>query len=329
MNVRRATDADLAVLEELWTAFEREVPPPGHVELDRAQELAEIGEIVASGLGFLAEQDGPVGFTLARVTGPGVARLTDLYVVPEARRDGVAARLVSAVADALAERGVHHLDLEVRPGSSDARLVYSRWGFTEQLHVLGVPLTTLRERLAPEHQADSFASIHVQTDAIGDVERAVRDFTPRIGSRAWRVVGPRNGWATVYDEVIDRDPTALVRFGRELSSRLGAVVVVLSLESEQVVRLVAFERGGIVDEYLSVPEFYGPLAPGDVIGLAANPTVLSRLTGADPQMIKALATTAATPAALPPARELITSLGHALGLEGVDHGYEQGAGEGA
>ena len=78
MNVRRATDADLAVLEELWTAFEREVPPPGHVELDRAQELAEIGEIVASGLGFLAEQDGPVGFALARVTGPGVARLTDL-----------------------------------------------------------------------------------------------------------------------------------------------------------------------------------------------------------------------------------------------------------
>ena len=322
-------DADLAVLEELWTAFEREVPPPGHVELDRAQELAEIGEIVASGLGFLAEQDGPVGFALARVTGPGVARLTDLYVVPEARRDGVAARLVSAAADALAERGVHHLDLEVRPGSSDARLVYSRWGFSEQLYVLGVPLTTLRERLAPEHQADSFASIHVQTDAIGDVERAVRDFTPRIGSRAWRVVGPRNGWATVYDEVIDRDPTALVRFGRELSSRLGAVVVVLSLESEQVVRLVAFERGGIVDEYLSVPEFYGPLAPGDVIGLAANPTVLSRLTGADPQTIKALATTAATPAALPPARELITSLGHALGLEGVDHGYEQGEGEGA
>ena len=90
---------------------------------------------------------------------------------------------------------------------------------------------------------------------------------------------------------------------------------------------MAFERGGIVDEYLSVPEFYGPLAPGDVIGLAANPTVLSRLTGADPQRIKALATTAATPGELPPARELIASLGEVLGLEGVDHGYEQAAGE--
>jgi len=323
VTVRRATDADLSVLEELWTAFEREVPSPAYVDVDRAQELAEIGEIVASGLGFVAERDRPVGFALARVTGSGLARLTDLYVAPDARRDGVAARLISAVADALAERGIEHLDLEVRAGSSDARLVYSRWGFTEQLHVLGVPLATLRERLAPEHRADSFASIHVQSDAVGDVERAVREFALRIGSRAWRVVGPRNGWATVYDEVIDHDPTALVRFGRELSSRLGAVVVALSLEAEQVVRLVAFERGGIVDEYLSVPEFYGPLAPGDVIGLAANPTVLSRLTGADPQAIKALAITGATPAELPAPRELIVSLAEALGLEGADHGYEQ------
>jgi ribosomal protein S18 acetylase RimI-like enzyme len=326
VTVRRATDADLQVLGELWSAFEREVPPPAYVEVDRDRELAEIREIVATGLGFLAEGEGPVGFALARLTGPRLARLTDLYVVPDARRDGVAAELVSAVADALTEHGVEHLDLEVRAGNSDARLVYSRWGFTEQLHVLGVPLATLRERLTPEHHRASFASLHVQTDAVADVERAVRDFTPRIGSRAWRVVGPRNGWATVYDEVIDGDPTALVRFGRELSSRLGAVVVALSLEGDQVVRLVAFERGGIVDEYLSVPQFYGPLAPGDVIGLAANPTVLSRLTGADPQQIRALAVTASSPAELPPARELIASLAGALGLEGGDHGFAQLAG---
>jgi ribosomal protein S18 acetylase RimI-like enzyme len=323
VTVRRATDADLAVLEELWTAFERETPAPAYVELDREQELDRIREIVESGLGFLAERDGPVGFALARHTGPRLARLTDLYVVPAARRNGVAAELVAAVSEALDARGVEHLDLEVQSGNADARGVYSRWGFTEQLHVLGVPLQTLRERLAPDRHAESFASLHVQTDAVGEVERAVRDFTPRIGSRASRVVGPRNGWVTVYDEVIDRDPTALVRFGRELSSRLGAVVVALSLETDQVVRLVALERGGIVDEYLSVPEFYGRLAPGDVIGLAANPTVLARLTGADPQLIKSLATTAASPADLPPPRELIASLAHVLGLEGADHGYAQ------
>ena len=56
---------------------------------------------------------------------------------------------------------------------------------------------------------------------------------------------------------------ALLRFARELSSRMGAVVVALALELDQVVRMIALDRGVIVDEYRSVPEFYGPLPPGD------------------------------------------------------------------
>ena len=85
---------------------------------------------------------------------------------------------------------------------------------------------------------------------------------------------------------------------------MGAIVIALSLEVDEVVRMVAIDRGGIVDEYLSVPEFYGRLAPGDVIGLAANPTVLARLTGGDPQRVRAAAPTGASPADLPPAREI-------------------------
>jgi uncharacterized protein involved in cysteine biosynthesis len=98
-------------------------------------------------------------------------------------------------------------------------------------------------------------------------------------------------------------------------------VVALSLEVDEVVRMVALDRGGIVDEYLSVPEFYGPLAPGDVIGLAANPTVLARLTGAEPQRVREAAPTAASPADLPPAREILAALAAALGLEGALHGH--------
>jgi ribosomal protein S18 acetylase RimI-like enzyme len=321
VTVRRATSADLAVLEDLWSAFVAERPPPSHVEVDREHELEELREIVASGLAFLGEGERPLGFALGRRTGRSLGRLTDLYVVRDARGDGLAAALVSAVAEAFEEAGVEYLDLEVQADNREARAVYNRWGFTENLYVLGVPIATLRERLAPDRSAESFASIHVQTDAVADVERAVHEFAPRIGSRGSRVVGPRNGWLTVYDEVVDVDPTALVRFARELSSRLGAVVIALSLEVDQVVRLVALERGGIVDEYLSVPEFYGPLAPGDVIGLAANPTVLARLTGADPQLVKALAETAPSSAELPPPRELLASLAGALGLEGAEHGF--------
>jgi ribosomal protein S18 acetylase RimI-like enzyme len=322
VNVRAATSADVPVLEALWRAFEGEVPPPAHVELDLARELAELRKAVDDGLAFVAEVDGEaVGFALARRTGSRLARLTDLYVVPEARRGGVAAALVHAVVEAVAPQGIEHLDLEVTAANAGARAVYHRWGFGEDVVVLVAPVTALRERLAPGRHAVSFASIHVQTDAVGDVERAARAFAPRIGSSGSRVEGPRNGWVAVYDPVIDEDPTALVRYAREVSSRMGTIVVALSLEVDEVVRMVALDRGGIVDEYLSVPEFYGPLAPGDVIGLAANPTVLARLTGADPQRVRAAAPNAAAPADLPPAREILSELAAVLGLEGADHGH--------
>ena len=322
MTIRAAKPGDAAALEELWREFEREVPAPPRHDVDEAKELAEIRDIVESGLAFLAEEEErALGFALARRTGSRSGRLTDLYVVPEARRGGVAAALVNAVVETLAPEGVEHLELEVLASNADARTVYHRWGFTEDQVVLVAPTSALRERLAPGRHAESFASLHVQTDAVVDVERAVRDFAPRVGSRGSRVVGPRNGWVAVYDEVTDTDPNGMLRFARELSSRLGAVVVALALEVDQVVRLIALDRGGIVDEYLSVPEFYGPLPPGDVIGFAANPTVLARLTGADPQEVKRVAVTAASPAELPPAPELLASIASILGLEGADHGY--------
>jgi ribosomal protein S18 acetylase RimI-like enzyme len=322
VTVRAATAADVPALEQLWRAFEGEVPPPAHVELDLARELAELRAAVEAGLALVAEADGePVGFALARRTAARLGRLTDLYVVPEARRGGVAAALVHGVVEQLAAQGVERLDLEVTAANAAARAVYHRWGFAEDVVVLGAPVTQLRERLAPGRHAVSFASIHVQTDAVGDVARAARDFAPRIGSPGSRVEEPRNGWITIYDPVMDADPTALVRYAREVSSRMGTIVVALSLEVDEVVRMVAVERGGIVDEYLSVPEFYGPLAPGDVIGLAANPTVLARLTGADPQRVRAAAPNAAAPGDLPPAREILAELSAALGLEGADHGY--------
>jgi hypothetical protein len=103
---------------------------------------------------------------------------------------------------------------------------------------------------------------------------------------------------------------------------MGAVVVALGVEAGSVVRYVLLERGRVVDEYLSVPDFHGPLPPGDVVGLAANPTAVARLTGADPARIRAVARTASAVHDLPPAPELLAELAAALGLEGGEHGYE-------
>jgi hypothetical protein len=126
----------------------------------------------------------------------------------------------------------------------------------------------------------------------------------------------------VYDDACDRDPSLLRRLATELSDRMGAVAIAIGVEHEEVVRFVVLEAGRVVDEYLSVPEHYGPLPPGDAIALAANPRVVARLTGADPGAVRAAARTAASPDALPPAQELLEAIAAAIGLEGAEHGWE-------
>jgi hypothetical protein len=197
-----------------------------------------------------------------------------------------------------------------------------RVGFRERTRVLEASVEALERRLEGA-TAPSFGSIHVQSDDVDGVVRAVRQFVPRMpgGSKGSVVAPPRNGWTTVYDELIDRNPEMLRRLARELSDRMGAVVLVLGVEEEQVVRFVLFERGRIVDEYLSVPEYYGSLPPGDVIALSANPTVVARLTGAEPAKVRQIARTASGPAELPPARELVAELAGLFGVEGGEHGY--------
>ena len=129
-----------------------------------------------------------------------------------------------------------------------------------------------------------------------------------------RSVATNGSWIRATDPVLDRDRDAHGRFARELSERLGAVTVALALEGA-VVRFRLYERGRMVDEYLSVPTFYGELSKGDELALAANPTLVSRLTGADRDEVRRIARTAETPADLPPARELYEQLARLMGLE--------------
>jgi ribosomal protein S18 acetylase RimI-like enzyme len=326
MRIRHATEADLPQLAQFWRAFEEEVPEPDHVEVDEAQELREIAEIVRDDVALIAddaEGGRPIGFALGRRRGPKVARLTDLYVVPQARRRGVAEALVREVVDLYRADGIEYLDLEVMADNAPARAVYARWGFRESMLELVAPVDALVQRLGGGDDSTSFGSIHVQTDDMGAVERAVRQFVPRLPgrSRGSIVAPPTNGWVAVYDDVCDRDPAMLRRLARELSDRMGAVVLALGIEHEQVARLILFEYGGVVDEYLSVPEFHGSLPPGDVVAMAANPRVISRLTGADPARIRAVARTASSPGELPPASELLGQLAAAMGVEGASHGW--------
>jgi hypothetical protein len=221
-------------------------------------------------------------------------------------------------------RGEDTITVETTREAGDAWL---RAGFADQARVLGAPVDALEKRLASD-KGPSYGSVHVQTDDLDGVVRAVRQFVPRMpgGSKGSVVAPPRNGWIAVYDELTDRNPEMLRRLAREISDRMGAVVLQLGVEEAEVVRFVLFERGRLMDEYLSVPEYYGEVPPGDVISLAANPTVVARLTGADPAEVRRVVRNGKSPAELPPADQLGAEVGRVLGVEGGDHGYER-AGE--
>jgi hypothetical protein len=216
-------------------------------------------------------------------------------------------------------RGEDSVVVEATPETADA---WRRAGFSERARILEAPVAALEHRLGGEREP-SFGSIHVQTDDIDAVVRGVRQFVPRMpGNSQGSVVSPpRNGWVTVYDELADREPEMLRRLARELSDRMGAVVLLLGVEEGEVVRFVLFERGRVMDEYLSVPEHHGELPPGDVIALSANPTVVARLTGADPSDVRRVIRTGKRLEDLAPAQELVTDIAAVLGVEGGDHGY--------
>jgi hypothetical protein len=222
--------------------------------------------------------------------------------------------------------GAERIEVETSHDSGDA---WIRAGFVETARLLEAPLVALEDHLGAKAKEASFGSVHVQTDDVDAVVRAVRQTVPRLpgGSQGSVVLPPRDGWTSAYDELCDREPEMLRRLAREISDRMGAFVVAMGVEEGAVVRYTAMERGRAVDEYLSVPEYYGPLPPGEVIAFGANPRLMARLTGADPDAVRAVARTAASPAALPAPEELLAELARLFGVEQGGHGYARAVAE--
>jgi ribosomal protein S18 acetylase RimI-like enzyme len=302
MTIRKADKADLELLRELWEEFQAEVPEVEHYRETWAEALPDVERYVSQDVALVAEEDGQAaGFALAHSKNALVGYLSDVYVRPAFRRRGIARALMAAASAAL---GSELLSLNVDVGNDEARTAYRRLGFREE----SIHLIVEAERLATASKEPSSGTVYVQTDDEAAVEKAATGFFRRPAAT---VSAPVNGWVAVNDEACDGDSDLQGRLARELSYRLG-VVLVLRLEESQVVRLVTLDQGRIVDEYVSVPEFWGPLPPGDVIALGINPTVVSRLTGADAAALRTVARTADSPAGLPPAPELLAELAAVL-----------------
>lgn len=316
MTVRAATEADLGTIRVLWEQLQREMGRPDHLRTTWEEERPAVEARLREGLVLLAEEEGePVGFAEVNCEDARLAWLKSIYVQPAARRQGVAKRLLQEVSAIARARGRGYLGLEVPVANTGARGVYERLGFEELSRSMAVSLDELEARLGREPVGPSFGRVFVQTDDETAVERAVRSFLPRLGRSGRTVVSPpRNGWIEVEDELSSSEPKLLQRLAKELSYRTAAVVLALGIEEGAVVRYVLYDRGAVADEYASIPEYHGPLPPGDVVGLSANPRVAARLTGADPERVRAVARTAASPAELPPPEELYRQLAEVLGV---------------
>jgi hypothetical protein len=256
-----------------------------------------------------------LGLAVAAMKGARLGFLYLLHVRPEARRRGVAAELTREAASQLRERGAEVVELDVLASNTGARAAYERWGFSPVELTLGAPVAELVERLSRTEGGPTFGTVHVQTDDEGAVTRAVEKVMPRLGrNEETNVSDAENGWVRIRTALTDREPALLRRLAQELSYTSGGVVLSIGVEDGAVVRYTLFDRGGAVDEYVSVPEYRGELPPGDVIALGANPTVVSRLTGADPARVREVARTATSPADLPPALELYGQIAAVMGV---------------
>jgi ribosomal protein S18 acetylase RimI-like enzyme len=311
VTIRRATEADEAILRELWEEFEREVPEPIGEPETWEQEWADTLDDIRGGGVFIAEdRDGPVGAGRIEAPERGVAHIQFVQVRQRARRQGVAKALVAACTDDAKARGAAFVSLEVLTTNEPALAAWRRLGFAPVSYWMATPIDALEQRLNRVPVGTERATTHVQTDDEVSVERAVAQFIPRLEEPQ---VTASDSWIRVVDPILDHDRDAHGRFAKELSDRLGAVTIALAQEGE-VVRFRLYERGRMVDEYLSVPTYYGELSKGDELALEANPTLLARLTGADRDEVRRVIKTAASPSDLPD--DLYEQIAALMGLEG-------------
>ncbi len=314
MTIRNATPEDVDLLMSLVERLESELPQNPYDEDPPDVERAKVERMVADGVALVAEDDGrPVAYALARYRndyGPTTVYVTDLWVDGSARRQGLGRELLRRVSTAAAERGVTHVLLDVDAKNRGAIAFYERLGFEEGAKIYRIAVGELLREEEPK--PESVGALHVQTDDVQAVERVVHEYLPRFLRGASGEVTAGGTWTIVRTDPFELE--VLRKLGTELSYRFG-VTVALTLEEGTVVRWVIHDHGRMVDEYLSVPEYYGELPPGDALALRANPTVVARVTGAEPARVRATARTAERPSELPPAQELYAQVAELLGLQ--------------
>ncbi len=150
MNLRSATEADEALLSELWQEFEAECPePPGFAPESWEGAWGRIRAALADGAVTLAlDEEGGAGLAWMLAPERGRSRLELVYVrrVAARRRPKVLPRRRACLA-AIAAKGATSVSLEVLEANTTAPTVWHRLGFEEVARVMSVALEPLVARL--------------------------------------------------------------------------------------------------------------------------------------------------------------------------------------
>ncbi|MGC9530031.1 MAG: ribosomal protein S18-alanine N-acetyltransferase [Candidatus Bipolaricaulaceae bacterium] len=121
LQVRRGKEADLGRVLEIERASFPHPWPEAHF-----LPYLRRGDCLVAG-----DRGEVVGFLIATTDSEGRgAHLMNLAVLPRARRQGVASRLLTTLASNCRQSGLGTLRLEVRAGNRAAIALYTRHGFT-------------------------------------------------------------------------------------------------------------------------------------------------------------------------------------------------------
>jgi ribosomal protein S18 acetylase RimI-like enzyme len=130
LDVRLFQEEDRGAVVQLWNDVFRNPPPWNDPEADISRKL-----LVQPDLFFVAtDREKLAGTALAGFDGHR-GWVYYLAVQPQQRRQGVGRALMAAVESALAARGCHKMNLQVRSTGRDAVAFYERLGYSVEDHI--------------------------------------------------------------------------------------------------------------------------------------------------------------------------------------------------
>lgn len=164
-TIRPARPEDLDTLAGLWRDFAKDQQrflrtsrlTKGNVQAVREHlgDLAKLNQV------YVAEVDGAIaGYAAIVVNLPrlemyfAVATISDLYVAPAYRGQGLGRALLDRAVSRIREAGLHAVNLSVAAGNEAARKLYRSAGFLPMQETLLLPLAPDYVKFGPEAKED-------------------------------------------------------------------------------------------------------------------------------------------------------------------------------